>query len=107
MTYRRIDQALCDRVKVLHSCGHPYSTVAELTGVAESTQWHMKQRGYKMARRKLRPPPSDFAIRACSMPLEDIIAHYRTGPMQARRWMKAVGMARPRPGQTFRRGKFA
>jgi hypothetical protein len=107
MSYRRIDQKLCDRVRILHSCGHPHSTVYEMTGVSESTQWHMKQRGYTAARRNLRPPPSDFAIVAADMPLEDIISHYRTGPTQARRWIKAVGMPRPRPGQTFRWVKIA
>ena len=99
MSYRRVDQALCDRVRILTSCGHSERTISEIAGISRSAIWAMKKRGYRAAKRKVRPMPSDFRIVAPTMSRDELIVHYKTSPRAILRWVAESGVRRPRPGQ--------
>lgn len=88
---RALSQVVCDRAELLARV-HDQRTVAALVGIAESTLWHLRKRGWKATKvgGKLRPRPNDFAILQRRMTAEELRIHYRTSSRAVARWRREL-----------------
>lgn len=95
---RVIDQAFCDRARLLAAV-HPLQDVAAILRVSSSQITRIKQRGWRAATHDAmrRPRPSDFQLRQSELSFRELGAHYRCGNTTLMRWfaeLRAEGKAR-------------
>jgi hypothetical protein len=88
---RALSQAVCDRAELL-ARAHDLRTVCKIVGIAESTIWHLKKRGWKPTKvgGRLRARPNDFAIQQRHMTAEQLRIHYRTSSRAVARWRREL-----------------
>lgn len=81
----------CRRAELLCR-SHPQHTVAEVLGIAKSTLWHLKSRGWRPIdkRKQFRPMPADFAIQCRYMTSGELRVHYRTSTRAIARWKREL-----------------
>lgn len=85
-----IPQDICDRVRVLRSCGHDQATVGELTGLHFTEVSKIEARGYKAATagRSVRPIPDDFPFYVHEETIDELCSRYTAGTSTVIRWRR-------------------
>lgn len=86
-----LTQAECDRIKILFSM-YDWNTVCELGKIGSATLAKLRNRGFKAAKRPIRPMPNDFKLIADGKSLVELCAHYRCSTSTAIRWRKDAGI---------------
>ncbi len=93
-----LDQTVCERARRLCSV-HSERTVAELLGIARSSIWKAKRRGWRAAEttHPYRRRPSDFAIQARRATVDELARFYGTSTRCITRWRREIGKGLRQP----------